>query len=338
MSTDDYLRASMANTLRPFLPPLTQWFDRTEEARVWMSVFRVYRVPYNTQEITATLAEFGQVRAVFANVNLPYPEMAFGLKPTPEGEVEPGGGLVGWQATNRGVLLMLMTPLMSDRQSVDPETAASLRIDSARAVIVGIMGLNAAFERICEFSIDYKDSSRTSISRTSQAMENPQFHRIPDIHDQTSFELVKSILESVDSLEEPKQDRVRLALRWYQRALGERRILRMGGGNVDSLINYWIALETLVRVGEQKVAGALIRELSTIHNISRQQTGQIFPISKIYERRKEIIHRGLMLGASFELQQFLSDIFIDILVIRVMELSVEPKTQRYLDGDAYSYL
>ncbi len=234
---------------------------------------------------------------------------------------------------------MLMTPLKSDRQNVDPETAARLRLDSARAVLVGIMGLNAAFEQVCEFSINYEDTNKTTVSRTSQSMENPKSYETPRIHDHEVYELVKAVLEGVDSLDAPIQDRVRLALRWYQRALGEKRVLPMGTASVDALINYWIALETLVRVGERKVAGTLIKELAEIHNVSTEKIGQRFPISKVYEHRKKVVHQGqLMLGASFELQQFLSDVFMDILVLRVMKLPYSSRMQEYLDGRAYGYL
>ena len=329
----------MASTLHPFLPPLSQWFDRPEDATVWLSVFRVFRVPYDTLELSGQLAEFGQIRAVFVNANLPYPIMDFGLDPMPDGSVRPKGKLVGWNATERGVLLLLMTPLKSDRHNVDPETAARFRIDSARAVLVGFMGLNAAFERICEFSINYEDESRAAISRTSHAMENPLFYEAPCIYDSGLYEQIRSVLEGIDSLDDSTQDRVRLALRWYQRALGEDRILRMDVGGVDTLINYWVALETLVRVGEQKVAGTLIKELAAIHGITTQEAGQTFPISKIYQYRRKVIHQGqLSFGASFELQAFLSDVFMDVLVLRVMKLSKTTETRKYLDGRAYGYL
>lgn len=338
MSIDDYLRQSLATTLLPFLPPHTQWFEHPEGAVIWVSVFRVFRVPYDTQVVRGKIAEFGQVRAVFTNVNLPYFNMAFGFNPTPEGGVEPKGNFVGWEASDRGVLLLLMTPLKSDGD-LDPEIAARYRIDSARATIVAVMGLNAAFEQVCELSIEGRDASMAGISRNSPAMENPGFYETPDIEDSSAFEPIRSVLEGIESLDSPTQNRVRLALRWYQRALGDRRVLKLGGGNVDALINYWVALETLVRVGEQKVTGALIGALSDIHGLSRQEVGQTFPISKIYERRKKIVHQGeLMLGMSFELQRFLSDVFLDILVLRIMRLSSIPRTQKYLDGRATQYL
>jgi len=170
-------------------------------------------------------------------------------------------------------------------------------------------------------------------------MENPGMYDVPTLEDESVFELMRAILEGIDSLDQYTQNRVRLALRWYQRALGERRIGKIGGGNVDALINYWIALETLARVGEQKVASSLIGALSAIHNLSQQKTGETFPISQIYQRRKAVIHGGdIMLSVTFELQQFLSDVFMDILTLRVMKLSTTPRTQKYLDGRAYNYL
>jgi hypothetical protein len=267
-----------------------------------VSVFRVYRVPYSLDKTYVRLAEFGQVRAVFVNADFPYPEFSFEMAPTPEGSTQPDGRLVGWRTTDPGNLLLLMTPVTSDRQNVNPEAAAILRIDTARAFIVGTMGLNAAFERVCEFSVNYRDSTKLSISHTSRTLENPMSYKVPNIHDGPTLELIKSVVEGIDSLDAPTQDRVSLALRWYQRALGERRAFRMGAGDVDSLINYWVALEILVRVGEQKVAGALIGELSEIPSLSRQEAGQTFPISKVYERRKEILHGGqLTTSPSFKL-------------------------------------
>ncbi len=338
MSVDDYLRQSLVTTLLPFLPPHTQWFARPEGAVIWVSVFRVFRVPYDTRVVEGKIAEFGQVRAVFTNVNMPYFNLATGFNPTPEGGVEPKAKLVGWEATDRGVLLLLMTPLKADGD-LDPEVSARYRIDSARAVIVAVMGLNAAFEQVCELSVEGRDASRAGIGRRSPAMENPSFYEAPDLEDDSAFELIHSILEGIESLDAPTQNRVRLALRWYQRALGDRRAFKVGGGDVDGLINYWIALETLVRVGEQGVTGALIGALSEIHDLSRQEIGQTFPISKVYQRRKKIVHQGeLMLDMSIELQQFLTDVFVDILVLRIMRLPGTPRTQKYLDGRANGYL
>ncbi len=199
LSANDFLARAMANTLRPFLPSPTKWFDNAEEARVHVSVFRVYRVPYSLDKTYVRLAEFGQVRAVFVNADFPYPEFSFEMAPTPEGSTQPDGRLVGWLTTDPGNLLLLMTPVTSDRQNVNPEAAAILRIDTARAFIVGTMGLNAAFERVCEFSVNYRDTTKLSISHTSRTLENPMSYKVPNIHDGPTLELIKSVVEGIDA-------------------------------------------------------------------------------------------------------------------------------------------
>ncbi len=334
-NVSNFLRAILVDTMSGLLPP-NRWFDDPEVHSIWVSVFRVFRVPYDTQVVQVGRFDAGQISAALTNLNLPYPDLEFGFNPVPDGSVEPRGGLLGWNTTNRGNLLVLMTPMKSYVPDLDPEVEVRYRIDAARAVIVAILGLNAAYEQICEFSID---TNTSTISRRSPAMENPLFHTTPNVTDESSWGLIQTILEGIDSLEVPIQNRVRLALRWYQRALGEQRVHKVGGSNVDSLINYWIALETLVRVGEQRVGGRLIKSLSDIHNLSTQEIGQTFPISKIYELRKKVVHQGdLSLTIRFELQQFLSDVFVDILALQIMDLSISPRTQKYLDGRANSYL
>jgi hypothetical protein len=231
-SIDEYLHGALATTLQPLLPHSSLWFDRPEEAVVRVSVFRVFRVPYDTKAPTGLRVDLGQAIAVFTNINLPYFKIASGFDPRPDGSVVPKGELLGWEATNRGLLLLLMSPMRSDGENLDPEAAVQYRIDATRAVIVAILGINAAFEQVCEFSINYEDVNRASISITSGAMENPGMHEVPDIGNHSAFEQIASILTGIESLDTPTQNRIRLALRWYQRALRDRRILKMGAGDV----------------------------------------------------------------------------------------------------------
>jgi len=327
---------SLANAIERFLPESNPWPDEPEGYSIWITVFRVYKVPYDTQIARVGRFDAGPIHVMLTNENLPYPEIAYGFDPLPDGSVRPRGGLLGWNTTSYGNLLLLLTPLKSDVADVDPEVAVRHKTDSARAIIVAILGLNAAFERVCEFSFD---TGTGDISRRSPALENPTFHGTPNIGDTFSWQLIKTILEGIDALEVETQNRVLLSIRWFQRALGDERVHNVGGGNVDTLLNYWIALETLVRVGEQKVAGTLIKSLANIHNLATQEIGQKFPISKVYERRKSIVHTGdLSFDVSFELQQFLTDVFVDILALQVMSLATPPRTQKYLDGRAYGYL
>jgi hypothetical protein len=110
-------------------------------------------------------------------------------------------------------------------------------------------------------------------------------------------------------------------------------------GDVDELIDYWVALETLSRTEGKRAAGAISKILAKIHNITTQRAGESSPISQIYQRRKEAMHQGdLQQGIGFDLQRFLSDVFIDILALHVLGLSGIPRTSEYLDGRAYGFL
>jgi hypothetical protein len=50
------------------------------------------------------------------------------------------------------------------------------------------------------------------------------------------------------------------------------------------------------------------------------------------------MHKGQMHGINKELAGFLSDVFLDLLVLRILKLAGSPRTAKYLDGAAYGFL
>jgi hypothetical protein len=84
-------------------------------------------------------------------------------------------------------------------------------------------------------------------------------------------ELVKSTLEKIASLDEPTRNRVRLALRWYQRSLGDDRSARdPREADVDDYIDFWLALETLA-MDRTNDPNRITRKLADIHGLDRQR-------------------------------------------------------------------
>jgi hypothetical protein len=242
--------------------------------------------------------------------------------------------VVGWTRTGGGVLLLLMTPSGAEDGSALPDGDRQ-KLALARAVVVSIMGRPAAYTGLFEVTLSLGDNS---ISVRPPPLENPMVFDPPVIED-SALDRVEQVLEKVPSLDFDAQNRVRLALRWYQRALGDHRLPMAIAGDVDELIDYWVALETLSRTEGKRAAGAIIKILAKIHNITTQRAGQSFPISKVYERRGEAMHQGdLQQGISLDLERFLSDVFIDILSIHVLGLPGTPRTSQYLDGRAYDFL
>lgn len=64
--------------VRPFVPE--EWFERREDAKVWVSAYRVYGVPSVRSFATRPLvADLEQVRVVFLYWNAPYPRLYHNL-------------------------------------------------------------------------------------------------------------------------------------------------------------------------------------------------------------------------------------------------------------------
>jgi hypothetical protein len=343
VSLDSMLVGLMIQKLKPYIPT-RKWFKPSEVGEVWVRIFRVHNVRFGQKGAfhgKGVLTEFGQVRVVVADLDIPYPTFRSGFEPTPSGGAKPHVKLEKWRTTGRGVVLLLLTPF---RESEDPNADAAVerRLGLVRATMVSVLGRPVAWERLSEFSIELESGTISQIS----VMKNPGVFEAPEVGNASSIALVQAILEEIPRLDPSVQNRVKLALRWYERALGGHDTLNVATGGVDELINYWVALETLVSEEEKRVAGAIIGILAKIHQLDTQQIGQTFPISGIYQKRRQVMHRGEIVGISSKLAKFMSDVFLDVLVLHVLRLGHnpmtglphEPRTSKYLDRSAYRLL
>jgi hypothetical protein len=336
LSLDRLLQQVMNSVLVRFIPA-EEWFEAPEEGAVWIKAFRVHRVPLNKRlAVKPRVLDFDRVRAVFIEVEMPYPNFMARVLPEPGGAIKDGSKMTGWETTQEGVILLIITPFPPKGSEVNArrdaqELEAWERLDFLRTVLVVTLGRNAAFEPLFGFGVDVGSGD---ISQRA-LIEDPRSFPAPSM-EEPAMNLVSCVYEKIESLELEMQSRIRLALRWYQRALGDWRTLQPGGGEVDGLLNYWVALETLTTTSERGVAGAIIKRLAEIHGFDTQQAGQTFPISGVYKLRKRIMHRGEMVRVHGGLLDFLSDVFFDIL-LNELELQAPLRTQKYWDGSAWDF-
>jgi hypothetical protein len=220
-------------------------------------VYRIHRMPFDEDAPlrgAGIVTEFGLVRVLIAHMDLPYPELQLELVPEPSGNVQPNAGLREWHSTGDGMVLCLMTPMITGGiEESNVEAPAFRRLALVRAALVSVLGRTVAWEKLSEFTITL---SNRGISLTSGAIENPGVYDPPDVSED-SLALTKEILETILSLELETRNRVELALRWYERALAERPVFQTNGISADELISYWIALEVLVSAEEKKAVGAV---------------------------------------------------------------------------------
>lgn len=304
------------------------WFKRPQDATVFVSAYRVYQVPSLKGVLSGRplVVDFERVRAVFGNWDAPYQLQDQSVIEKPDGTIIPQF-LLHVQRTGGGPLLLLMTPL-PDNYTPSDEGAAKDRVSFIRSLMVSLMGRNAAYEH--EFDMSVECGARV-VGALSPTFTTPPDER-PAVN-RNGIDLVHSALQNLSPLDDATQNRVRLALRWYQRSLGDDRLVRdITEGQIDDFINCWLALETLAMEGTSNIA-PIKRMLGEIHNLSAQQTGEIFPIGRIQRLRHNIVHEGWMEPLKGGLTRFMTDVFSDLL-LQTLGLPSGENTRRYLDGSA----
>src|SRR5215210_5011508 len=135
MSAQDHWVGEVVNHVCSFVPK-QKWFSNREDANVWVSAYRVYRVPSDIVSLSKPLiANFEQVRAVFLRWNAPYQKLE-------QKVIEQKDGRIKFQAhplrvywTGDGVLLLLIAPL-PDNYGGNDQQAARERVSFIRSVMV----------------------------------------------------------------------------------------------------------------------------------------------------------------------------------------------------------
>lgn len=322
-------RAWLSEVLQYVCPHATKhWFRRSRDVRVFASVYRAYRVPFLTGNYSSKplVTDFGDVRAVFGRWDAPYQHLYQNLIEQPDGQL--GAQFrTSVQRTGNGLLLLLMTPLPEGYDRSD-EDAAKEKVSFIRSFMVSLMGRNAAREH--EFDMTVECGTRT-VSAPSPVFTTPVDEK-PAVN-RKGIDKVDAALEKLYSLDDAKQNRIRLALRWYQRSFGDDRVVRNTvEGQVDDFVNCWLALETLAMEGTSNIA-PIKRTLGEIHGLNAQQTGETFPVGKMQRLRHNIVHEGRMEPLKDGLTRFMADVFSDLL-LQTLGLPSGENTRRYLDGSA----
>lgn len=326
MNRQDRWIGEVVNNVCPYVP-WQKWFERKQDARVWVRAYRAYFVPKEVvSQKRQFVADFEQVRAVFLRWDAPYHVVEPNLFQQKDGQIaaQPRPRL---DRTGEGVLLLLMTPLPENDDGND-ENAARERVGLTRSVMVAFMGRNAAYKHMFDVIVECE---ARAIGHTSLVFSTPQ-DETPLVNKQ-GVELVRAALEKLSSLDNSTQNRIRLALRWYQRSFGDDRLVRdTVEGQIDDFINSWLALETLAMEGTTNIT-PVKRMLGEIHGLDAQRTGDLFPIGRIYGLRGDILHQGQIHDLKDGLTRFMTDVFADLL-LHVLDLPSGDNTRRYLDGSA----
>jgi len=270
------------------------WYTNPAETALLVVGYRMMLV--DDEAPMHHMVDMGWIRAHMLLASLPYWD---------------GGGLIPKSATEWDVQsgslrrtsslphLVLATPTRVDGVQV-PEPTYRERISDALGLLIAWQGLNVAYAPVME--LEAAVAGNKVIAR-SGVVVNPMSMRAPVISG-TQLAGLDAMARAVASLDEHLQNRVRLSLRWFERAN------RSTG--TDSFLQFWIAIETLAMPDTTNIK-ALAGTLAGHYRIAQSDAMAKYGIGRLYGLRGRIVHDGERPPLSGALLDLVAAIYVDAL-------------------------
>jgi hypothetical protein len=220
-----------------------------------------------------------------------------------------------------GVFWLLITPLSKDGKPSD-EPLAKANIDTAAGLIAAVYGKAALFQRLYENAYDL---AKDQVSAVSPTFENPNWFDQVDFHTQPP-EILQGMAQTISKRDEPDRNRIALALRWFKQGVSE-----MDG--VDSVIKFWVAIETLAMPDDTSVRRAN-HKLAHAYGMTPETAAKRFGLGRLHGFRSDIVHNGRVPPVDGMLQKYLEALFIDLLAAEIGHPSLR-RAEAVLTGTGF---
>lgn len=160
------------------------------------------------------------------------------------------------------------------------------KVEPLLSIIRLLLGERPLDERMLEDVLEIGEKPKYAVASPFVRMEtNFPIKR----YDITRITELENALRGSENLAAPERDRLLLSLRWYWKAVQERR-------DVDKYIALWIALEVLVTKGKENNVVDLTRDFlqrGLLPQFDKGVVKQRLKIGALYGLRKDIVHNGL---------------------------------------------
>lgn len=180
----------------------------------------------------------------------------------------------------------------------DDEPAARQRITAAAGFLAAFQGKDIVYERLFELA-----EAPGKMSQYSPSIEMPGMHGTPNLA-HTYLGFIASAHAALGRMEPATQNRINLALRWFDAAMRER--------GVDAFLKYWLAIETLAMPDGSNIR-PIIETLASVYEVSYEEARERFLIGRLYGRRSRIVHQGEIDAVHADVLVYLFAVFIDLL-------------------------
>lgn len=267
---------------------------------VMLTVYRVYLVP-DEQILSFPTLVLPDVRLfAFRGKLPPWPRFEGGLEPWVGGQPQ-----MRWElrtpSTDEmpvGTFLFVLARLAREADSDAQQTARGLIADAVTTLHL-ISGRNAALSR----EINEIVFRQNGIQHPSGAAESPVYHGPADLSLDRLTEL-SELWQAIERMPMIDSRRCKLSLRWASRG-GE-------ANGVDSLLAWWIAIETLAMPDTTNVR-AINRRLASAHTITLEEAVVRFKVGRLQNLRAMIVHDGRLEQTTHNLERYIEALYIDLL-------------------------
>lgn len=303
------------------------WFQTPEASSVWISGYRMFRVP-NEQLSSLKMIDLQHVRIVFIRGSITYTDFS-GLSSSylSDSHWTLDASNVTSVTSPEGTYLIAIAPLAIDGDE-RPEASVKDDIRSALGLIAAFYTKAAIFQHLFDqiFHIGTKQTSGFG-----PVMQNLSWFPPIDLEGET-LATIEAINYAISNQPSQVQNRIYLALRWIHAAAVEE-------DSVDCLLKYWVAIETLA-ISEGTNIYPANEYLAKGYGISIQEATDIFRLGRLFGVRSNIVHNGMRPAVHGHLLRYMEYLFSDLLSV-ILGIRCPQRAQVVIDeawADLSAYL
>lgn len=275
------------------------WQDDPNITAIWAAVFRVLFVPREEFASGDKEIELSGLKVIFRYDTLQYKkyhiEMEYASElPKTRTSQSP------LQETSVGVYAIILVSVSQEDIDGDRSTIHA-KISVVTGLIASILGKNAVYERVFDHIYNLNGSDIGVSEPITFTMTTVDMSSI-------RLALLLRIDRAIDALPEGEQNRVRLSLRWFDKANNSK--------GIDTYLNFWFALETLGMPDTSNIR-PINEALSRAYNISIEDVRNKFAVGRLQDLRASIVHNGVIVALSANLLNYISALYTDLLYERL---------------------
>lgn len=305
------------------------WFSENQDFRVWVTCYRLLRViPHDFDPETRHVLDIGDIRVAFLFGSFKFIDSnkvkAQIVTPTPDTFVMNIVGEITEEDTPFEGYTFFFSRFDNSLDASVQESKTRNDIKIAVGLLAAFNGKNVVYEHFFDNLIEIPAGEKTI---HGSLLENPLFSPIPDIS-LNRIQAISFANETIKKLNNPDKNRVNLSLRWLEKAIYSK--------GVDTVIAYWIAIETLAMPDSTNIK-PVIELLASAYKLSYAEARDEFQVGRLFRLRGNIIHDGQLFPIQVNLFDYLEALYVDIL-FEFLGLTTEQRIRNLINSEIFTSL